>query len=73
MRVLQNLGTSGITTVMASMVSDGGIDEPGKNFGHNGFNRHEQLIQELRHRGSSMAVVAGMSIHHAMAEVSARY
>ena len=56
MRVLQNLGTSWITTVMASrrqsspVVSDGGIDELGKNCGHNGFNRHEQFIQELRHR-----------------------
>ena len=46
--------------------------DPGKNRGHNGFNRHEQRVQELRHRASSMGVVAGISIHHAVADVSVR-
>ena len=54
------------------VISDGGIDEPGRNCRLNDFNRHEQRVQELRHRRISMRVEAGMSVYHAMREVSVR-
>ena len=56
----------------SSIVSDGGIDEPGKNCGHNDYdsNRHKQLVQELGCRRSSMGVNAAMPVYHSMAKVS---
>ena len=54
------------------VVSDGGIDEPGRNCGHNDFKRQEKGVQKLRHRRSSIGVNSGMSIHENLAEVSLR-
>ena len=54
------------------VLSDGGIDELGKNCGLNVFTRHDQSVQELRHRRSSLGFDAGMSIHHAMVGILVR-
>ena len=54
------------------VISDGVIDELGKNCGLNVFTRHDQSVQELKHRRSSLGFDADMSIHYAMAEISVR-
>ena len=54
------------------IVSDGGIDEPGKNRGNIYYNsnRHKQLVQELGCRRSSMGVNAAMPVYHCVAKIS---
>ena len=44
------------------MLSDGVVDESGKNSGYNVFDRHKQRVQELRHRTSSMGFDAGVCL-----------
>ena len=50
-------------------ISDGGVDQPEKNRGHNYSNRHKQRVQELGPRRGSVGFNASMLVYHQVVKV----
>ena len=56
----------------SSAVTDGGVDEPRQNGGHNFSSRHKQRVQKLGLRRSPMGGNASVLVYHSVAKSSVR-